>query len=107
MKLVTIKVAGSEKVAVLTRKGVILVDSIHGLDLKNYSFTDILTQGKLKMIEEWIRHIDEKLLEPISLEKIEYAPLYRHPRKIWGIGMNYKSVKVELGAIEESDPVFL
>lgn len=42
----------------------------------------------------WFNKSGRALLENsseigIPKEKVLYAPLYRHPSKIWGIGLNY------------------
>ena len=34
----------------------------------------------------------------------QYAPLYRHPRKIWGIGVNYKDHAADLSAVFPTEP---
>ncbi len=95
-----------EKLAILTSKGVIVLDQLEEFELKDISFLDLLLNGKLKEVEEWLKGGNDKALNLIPIEEVDFAPLYRNPRKIWGMGMNYKSVKTELGAIEESDPIF-
>ena len=39
--------------------------------------------------------------EAVPLSEISYAPLYRRPRKIWGIGLNYVEHAEDL---EEASP---
>ena len=34
----------------------------------------------------------------------QYGPLYRHPRKIWGIGLNYKDHAADLSAVFPTEP---
>ena len=41
--------------------------------------------------------------EEISLSEISYAPLYRRPRKIWGIGLNYVEHAGDLSETAPSD----
>ncbi len=35
---------------------------------------------------------------------VSFAPLYRHPRKIWGIGLNYRAHADDLGAPYPTEP---
>jgi 2-keto-4-pentenoate hydratase/2-oxohepta-3-ene-1,7-dioic acid hydratase in catechol pathway len=35
---------------------------------------------------------------------VRYAPLYRHPRKIWGIGLNYRDHAADLNAVYPDEP---
>ena len=35
---------------------------------------------------------------------MEYGPLYRHPRKIWGIGLNYRDHAADLSAPFPTEP---
>jgi 2-keto-4-pentenoate hydratase/2-oxohepta-3-ene-1,7-dioic acid hydratase in catechol pathway len=39
--------------------------------------------------------------DPASLR---FAPLYRHPRKIWGIGLNYRDHAADLNAVHPDEP---
>lgn len=50
--------------------------------------------------------VGTSLLVPVipSSEAIP-APLYRHPRKIWGIGMNYTADANELAILRKEEPV--
>lgn len=55
---------------------------------------DILKNGELGEIEEWLLDNKSKLIsfKEIALKKPEivFSPLYKNPGKIWGIGLNYK-----------------
>lgn len=47
------------------------------------------------------RHIKDNLvaisqMNPLSLTDVKIAPLYRHPSKIWGIGLNYRDHAADL-----------
>ena len=54
---------------------------------------DLINRNELKNLSEWINNNKEALLAEKELaiigSKISFAPLYKHPRKIWGIGLNY------------------
>ncbi|MFD2924887.1 fumarylacetoacetate hydrolase family protein [Halobacillus naozhouensis] len=95
MRLATIKRNGQEKAAVITQKGAILVESINRNLNLNWSINvfDLVQTGQLEHLKEWYRSGGEGELndfhEVILHEDIENGPLYRQPRKIWGIGLNY------------------
>ena len=40
----------------------------------------------------------------VERSAVEYGPLYRHPRKIWGIGLNYKDQAADLSAVFPTEP---
>lgn len=94
MRLATIKRYGEEKAAIITEKGALLVESINKNLNMNWSTNlfDIIQSGQLQQIIDWYKK-EEKNLEDfheiIPSSAIEYGPLYRFPKKIWGIGLNY------------------
>jgi len=96
MRLVTLKSRGTESAAVVTTWGAVSVEKINGMFGLSWG-TDvfsIICSGKLDRMTEWFRAEGEALLEKkredgIPKEHISYGPLYRHPLKIWGIGLNY------------------
>ena len=56
---------------------------------------DIIRSNSLTTITNWYDRNKETLIKDckdvaIPLSDINYAPLYRNPNKIWGIGLNYK-----------------
>jgi 2-keto-4-pentenoate hydratase/2-oxohepta-3-ene-1,7-dioic acid hydratase in catechol pathway len=96
MRLATVKVNGAELAAVVTGDGVILVESINQELNKKWSTSlfDIITSGQLGEMKEWYKNGGKEQLEELTNKVIPsvdvtYGPLYRHPRKIWGIGLNY------------------
>jgi 2-keto-4-pentenoate hydratase/2-oxohepta-3-ene-1,7-dioic acid hydratase in catechol pathway len=57
---------------------------------------NILVEDKLDDIKDWFTKnigsvAQDFKNELISAESLQYKPLYRHPRKIWGIGLNYQA----------------
>ncbi|QKY70338.1 fumarylacetoacetate hydrolase family protein [Lentibacillus sp. CBA3610] len=93
MRLVTINYQGKEQAAVVTDNGVARVQDLN--DTYNQQWPadvlSLLTSGQLTEFRLWFESLDEldKVDSIIPLADAEYAPLYRHPRKIWGIGLNY------------------
>jgi 2-keto-4-pentenoate hydratase/2-oxohepta-3-ene-1,7-dioic acid hydratase in catechol pathway len=54
----------------------------------------LIERGSLKTLNDWYRTGGAQALLGlkaglIPIETISFAPLYRRPRKIWGIGLNY------------------
>lgn len=95
MRLATIISNGNEKAAVITKNGAVLIQSINQHFQKKWETTlfDLIQLNQLKSLKEWFQSKGDYELEQvkgiISTEQIDYAPLYRNPRKIWGIGLNY------------------
>lgn len=54
---------------------------------------DLINNDGLKYLQEWITTNKKILMEHAELclpeDQLKFAPLYKHPRKIWGIGLNY------------------
>ena len=67
----------------------------------------VLEEGALPdMIDWWNREADERLprLPEFSLHESRavFGPLYRRPRKIWGIGLNYRDHAADLDEVAPS-----
>ena len=96
MKLATITMDLIETAGIVTAVGVIPIKVINQLFRKTWE-TDtlgIITSKQLEEIDNWYSSLRKSELNNlknhvIPLDSVNYAPLYRHPRKIWGIGLNY------------------
>lgn len=96
MRIATIKNKGVETAVIVQNDFVITFDSLNVKLNKNWP-TDVLSilqQNRLDEINDWYRNggKDEIMTltgETIPLERAEFGPLYRNPRKIFGIGLNY------------------
>jgi len=96
MRLATIKKNGIEQAAIVTTNGVVLVESVNQKVGSNWStqLFDIIKNGELNDLNAWYQNEGKQVLENLKEQEIptaevDFAPLYRHPRKIWGIGLNY------------------
>jgi 2-keto-4-pentenoate hydratase/2-oxohepta-3-ene-1,7-dioic acid hydratase in catechol pathway len=92
--MATIKVDGAEVAGIVTTVGVVTLVTINASLKKNWhtEMLRILESGQFPEINDWYKAGGKAELEKMSAvpkDKIKYAPLYRHPRKIWGIGLNY------------------
>ena len=98
MKIATILLDGQEVAGIITDYGCLPIPFINQRFHKNWPHDvfGILTEEKLDEIKRWFFQDSDALsqkLEELSIlkESIQFAPLYRRPRKIWGIGLNYKA----------------
>lgn len=102
MRLCTIRHDGREQAAVVTRAGIVPVAAINAHLGKAWP-------GELFELID--RGIDPSILAdaeqtPFRLDSasVRYGPLYRHPRKILGIGLNYRDHAADLNAPYPTEP---
>lgn len=96
MRLATVKIKGLETAAIIQDKQVVTIASINKKQGTNWS-TDtfaILQNDQLDALNEWYKAGGKKQITAmtdatIPLAEAEFGPLYRHPKKIFGIGLNY------------------
>ena len=102
MRLCTIRSEGREEAAVVTPAGIVPVAAINRRLHRDWPTT----------LHELIqRGLDQRLLAdakqtPDNLDPaaVQYGPLYRHPRKILGIGLNYRDHAADLNAPYPTEP---
>src|ERR1041384_2751398 len=103
MRLATIRRQGREEAALLLPGGVLPISVLNGT-LKAAWPGDLFTliqTGELAKLNDWFRvggrekcnRLGDALLAPSA---VEFGPLYRRPRKIWGIGLNYVAHAADL-----------
>jgi 2-keto-4-pentenoate hydratase/2-oxohepta-3-ene-1,7-dioic acid hydratase in catechol pathway len=61
----------------------------------------LITSGGLAELNDWYRdggrqHCDKATGSRIPIQEAVFGPLYRRPRKIWGIGLNYVAHAADL-----------
>jgi len=102
MRLCSIYTTRGEEAAVSLADGVVPVRAINahlgcawGTDL-----LQLITAGlSLKLLDD-ARATPQRL----ARDGVRYAPLYRRPRKIWGIGLNYRDHAADLNAPFPTEP---
>ncbi|MCK9857920.1 fumarylacetoacetate hydrolase family protein [Paenibacillus sp. ATY16] len=110
MKLATIVHDGVEQGSIAVPGGYVTLAELNrvtGSDWQKDVFS-LITSGQLAELTAWYNEGgQEKLasLPVISALEASPAPLYRHPRKIWGIGMNYTADASQLAVLREEEPV--
>ncbi len=107
MRLATIQRGGEEIAAVLVPGGVVPVDEIRDPDGDGWpvDLLSLLESGRLDELRSQVDGLGadaERLsARAIPCGEVKYRPLYRRPRKIWGIGLNYVE---HAGDLEEIAP---
>ncbi len=106
MRLATIRRgdqrSGVEEAAVITRGGVVPVSAVNAFWGKAWptDLFQLIGQG----INPLLGQEAEKTPGALDPTRINFCPLYRHPRKIWGIGLNYREHAQDLGAAFPTEP---
>ena len=99
MRLVTIWQEGREEAAVVLTDGVAPVREVGGLtEEEGADLLTLLQSGRFYELKE---AYDRGEVRGGASSQLSYAPLYRRPRKIWGIGLNYVE---HAGDLSESAP---
>lgn len=94
MRLATMVQANEEKGAIVQGDKVYLLEIVNeklGTTWETALF-DVIQSGQLEELKKWYNEGGKNQLETIEAlnkNEVSFGPLYRHPRKIWGIGLNY------------------
>jgi len=102
MRLCTIRKDDREQAAVVTRAGVVPVAAINAHLKRSWpeELYGLIQHG----ISTSLLADAEQTPFKIEPETVRYGPLYRHPRKILGIGLNYRDHAVDLNAPYPTEP---
>lgn len=102
MRVCSIKLDGVEIAAVVTAAGVVPVKWINAQHGLNWP-TQLLSLIELGLPRALHRDA-QRTQGALPTTSVQYAPLYRHPRKIWGIGLNYRDHASDLQAPYPTEP---
>lgn len=104
MRLATIKLNGTEAAGIVTKNGILPVKALNaakGTAWKENMMSLIQAQ-QIPGLTDWYNRGGKEELETISgivpKEKVVYAPLYRNPKRIFGIGLNYVDHAGDIGS---------
>jgi len=102
MRLCTIKRDGCEEAAVVTRACIVPVAAINAHLGKAWpaELYGLIHQG----ISPNLLADAEQTPLKLDPKAVRYGPLYRHPRKILGIGLNYRDHAADLNAPYPTEP---
>lgn len=103
MRIVTLKTDHGEQAAVVTPAGPIPMAALNLQIGKKWPIDtfELITGSAFTELHDWYRDRGHKALEDMQrlaerAENVRSAPLYRRPRKIWGIGLNYVAHAADL-----------
>ena len=102
MRLCTIRKDEREQAAVVTRAGIVPVAAINAHLKKSWpeELYELIQQG----ISTGLLADAEQTPLKLEPKTVRYGPLYRYPRKILGIGLNYRDHAADLNAPYPTEP---
>jgi len=93
VRLISLRIDGAEPAALVRPSGAVPLSAVNDAFGTSWPATvqELLEQGQVEELRDWVAGADAAGLDGLVLpqDQLRYAPLYRHPRKIWGIGLNY------------------
>lgn len=94
MRLSTIRLNGQDAACVVASKGLVPIRAMNAAFGKWWptEMFELIQTAGLDDLKAWYAAGGAKQLEGLPAlpkDEVTYAPLYRHPHKIWGIGLNY------------------
>jgi 2-keto-4-pentenoate hydratase/2-oxohepta-3-ene-1,7-dioic acid hydratase in catechol pathway len=102
MRLCTIRTADGERAAVVTAGGIVPVGAINAFH--GSAWAESLHELIIRGLSPGILRDAEATPTKLDPEGVRYGPLYRHPRKILGIGLNYRDHAADLNAPYPTEP---
>ena len=103
MKLATINYGNKDVASIVIEKGLVPIAVVNREFDQNWptDMLELIQAEKVEEINHWYQNGGaEKLAELgekiIPREEVRFAPLVRRPRKIWGIGLNYRDHAADL-----------
>jgi 2-keto-4-pentenoate hydratase/2-oxohepta-3-ene-1,7-dioic acid hydratase in catechol pathway len=93
VRLTSLRIDGAEPAALVRPSGAVLLTAVNEALGTTWAGTvqELLELGELDALRTWVGGAPSGLLDELAIpqDQLVYAPLYRRPRKIWGIGLNY------------------
>jgi 2-keto-4-pentenoate hydratase/2-oxohepta-3-ene-1,7-dioic acid hydratase in catechol pathway len=93
VRLTTLRLDGAEPAALVRPGGAVLLSAVNDAFGTGWSTTvqGLLEAGEVEALRDWVADADTGRLDDLAIpqDDVVHAPLYRRPRKIWGIGLNY------------------
>ncbi|MEB3101549.1 fumarylacetoacetate hydrolase family protein [Ferviditalea candida] len=103
MRLAAVKLNGIETAGLVTERGVAMLRNVNEAMKQSWptDLFELIASGQWEALLQWYKGQGKAALEGMDSlwmrkDGLEFAPLYRHPRKIWGIGLNYVAHAADL-----------
>jgi len=103
MRLATIKLGGAEIAGIVTEQGILPIKAVNAMKGTAWEETmfALITAGQVRGLTNWYNAGGKEELAAIPgvvpYDKAVYAPLYRNPKRIFGIGLNYVDHAGDIG----------
>ena len=103
MRLATIKLHGAEVAGIVTGKGILPVAALNAYKGTGWKedMMSLIQANHIPGLTKWYNEGGKEELETIPgvvpAEEVVYAPLYRNPKRIFGIGLNYADHAKDIG----------
>lgn len=110
MRLATIKQQDQETAALVLATGVVPIEALNKAFNQQWetNLLRLMEADQLNALNHWFQEeFQQKRKEEffkgliVPFDQVSYAPLYRYPQKIWGIGLNYVEHAADL---DEASP---
>lgn len=104
MRLATIKLHGAEVAGIVTAKGILPVSALNAAKGTSWKedMMSLIQAGEIPALTDWYNAGGKAELEEVGgvvpTEEVVYAPLYRDPKRIFGIGLNYVDHAGDIGS---------
>jgi 2-keto-4-pentenoate hydratase/2-oxohepta-3-ene-1,7-dioic acid hydratase in catechol pathway len=93
VRLTSLRIDDTEPAALVRPGGAVLLSALNDAFGTSWPTTvqELITAGQVETLRDWVSGADAERLDGLVIpqDQLVYAPLYRRPRKIWGIGLNY------------------
>ena len=103
MRLATINYNDEEVASIIVEQGVVPIALVNSEFNQSWptDMLDLIQTEKVSEINRWYQNGGNTKLAAlgnkiVSRDAIQFAPLIRRPRKIWGIGLNYRAHAADL-----------
>ena len=104
MRLATINLNNEEAAVIVGNEGAVSIAELNKVYNKNWktSIFELIQSGQLDELTSWYNKegknaIANQEIDFVEEELLDYGPPHKHPRKIWGIGLNYVDHASDLG----------
>lgn len=103
MRLATIKLDGAEIAGIVGKGGILPLKELNRAKgtIWEETMLPLIQSGQLKSLTRWYNEGGKEEIDAIPglvpFSEAEYAPLYRNPKRIFGIGLNYVDHAGDIG----------